>query len=47
MQLSYNNQSLLASGCYEKIDSGLTRMGLEVISEMNALGREKTQHEKI
>ena len=38
MQLSYNNQSLLASGCYEKIDSGLTRMGLEVINEMNALG---------
>ena len=38
MQLSYNNQSLLASGCYENIDSGLTRMGREVINEMNALG---------
>ena len=27
MQLTYNNQSLLATGCYEKIDSGVTRMG--------------------
>ena len=38
MQLSYNNQSLLASGCYEKQDTGLTRMGLEVVQEMNRLG---------
>ena len=38
MQLSYNNQSLLASGCYEKQDTGLTRMGLEVVKEMNSLG---------
>jgi membrane dipeptidase len=27
MQLSYNNQSLLATGCYEAEDPGLTRMG--------------------
>ena len=35
MQLTYNNQSLLATGCYEEKDSGITRMGREVIKEMN------------
>jgi len=38
MQLTYNNQSLLATGCYELNDSGVTRMGREVIKEMNRLG---------
>lgn len=38
MQLSYNNQSLLASGCYEDTDAGLTRMGREVVAEMNRVG---------
>ena len=38
MQLSYNNQSLLATGCYENDDSGITRMGRQVIKEMNRLG---------
>ncbi len=38
MQLSYNNQSLLASGCYEGDDTGLTRMGREVVAEMNRVG---------
>ena len=38
MQLTYNNQSLLATGCYEKNDSGVTRMGKEVIKEMNRVG---------
>ena len=38
MQLSYNNQSLLATGCYETEDPGLTRMGREVIEEMNRVG---------
>lgn len=38
MQLSYNNQSLLATGCYEDEDTGLTRMGKEVIREMNRVG---------
>ncbi len=38
MQLSYNNQSLLATGCYEREDPGLTRMGREVVAEMNRVG---------
>lgn len=38
MQLSYNNQSLLASGCYEAEDAGVTRMGRQVIREMNRVG---------
>ena len=38
MQLTYNNQSLLATGCYEDVDSGVTRMGREVIKEMNKVG---------
>ena len=38
MQLTYNNQSLLATGCYEAEDAGLTRMGREVIAEMNRVG---------
>ena len=38
MQLTYNNQSLLATGCYEKNDTGITRMGREVIGEMNRVG---------
>ena len=38
MQLTYNNQSLLATGCYELNDSGVTRMGKEVIKEMNRVG---------
>src|SRR5262245_44481297 len=38
MQLSYNNQSLLCAGCYEAEDGGLTRMGRQVIREMNRVG---------
>jgi microsomal dipeptidase-like Zn-dependent dipeptidase len=38
MQLSYNNQSLLATGCYESEDPGITRMGREVVREMNRVG---------
>ncbi|QMU59386.1 MAG: membrane dipeptidase [Boseongicola sp.] len=38
MQLTYNNQSLLATGCYETEDCGVTRMGRQVIREMNRVG---------
>ena len=38
MQLTYNNQSLLATGCYEKHDSGVTNFGREAIKEMNKIG---------
>ncbi len=38
MQLTYNNQSLLATGCYEDEDPGITRMGEQVIREMNRVG---------
>ena len=38
MQLTYNNQSLLATGCYEDDDTGLTRMGKQVVQEMNRVG---------
>ena len=38
MQLTYNNQSLLATGCYEKKDSGVTNFGREAIKEMNRVG---------
>ena len=38
IQLTYNNQSLLGAGCYEAEDCGITRMGREVIAEMNRLG---------
>ena len=38
MQLTYNNQSLLATGCYEKIDSGVSNFGREAIKEMNKVG---------
>ena len=38
MQLTYNNQSLLATGCYEEVDSGVTRFGRQVIAEMNRVG---------
>ncbi len=38
MQLTYNNQSLLATGCYEQHDTGITRMGKQVIKEMNRVG---------
>ncbi|MEP2471538.1 MAG: membrane dipeptidase, partial [Paracoccaceae bacterium] len=32
------NQSLLATGCYEADDTGITRMGRQVIKEMNRVG---------
>lgn len=38
MQLTYNNQSLIGAGCYEKVDAGISRFGREVIREMNRVG---------
>ncbi len=38
MQLTYNNQSPLATGCYEDTDSGITRFGKQAIKEMNRVG---------
>jgi membrane dipeptidase len=38
MQLTYNNQSLLATGCYEEEDTGLTRFGRQAVAEMNRVG---------
>ena len=38
MQLTYNNQSLLATGCYENNDTGITRFGKQAIQEMNRVG---------
>lgn len=38
MQLTYNNQSLIGAGCYEKDDGGISRFGREVIREMNRVG---------
>ena len=38
MQLAYNQQSLLASGCFEDNDNGVSRAGREAIAEMNRLG---------
>lgn len=38
MQLTYNNQSLWATGCYEAEDPGLTRYGRQAVAEMNRVG---------
>ena len=38
MQLTYNTQNFVGSGCYESKDSGLSDFGRDVIDEMNRLG---------
>ncbi len=38
MQLTYNSQNLVGSGCWESRDGGLSDFGRDVIDEMNRLG---------
>lgn len=38
MQLTYNTQNLVGSGCWESTDSGLSDFGREVVEEMNTVG---------
>ena len=38
MQLTYNSQNLVGSGCWESRDNGLSDFGRHVIDEMNRLG---------
>lgn len=38
VQMTYNTQNLVGSGCYESRDSGLSDYGRDVLAEMNRLG---------
>ncbi|GAA5235499.1 peptidase M19 [Verticiella sediminum] len=38
IQLTYNTQNLVGSGCYESQDSGLTDFGRDVVGELNRQG---------
>lgn len=38
MQLTYNSQNLVGSGCWESRDGGLSDFGRDVVDEMNRLG---------
>jgi membrane dipeptidase len=38
IQLTYNTQNLLGSGCYESRDSGLSDFGRDAVAEMNRVG---------
>lgn len=38
IQMAYNTQNLVGSGCYESNDGGLSDFGHEVVAEMNRVG---------
>lgn len=38
VQLAYNTQNLIGTGCYETVDRGLSDFGREAVAEMNRVG---------